>query len=933
MSDHLVFLLLGLANGAVFASLALALVVTYRSSGVVNFATSAIALYGSYGFAFFRQGEFLVLIPGLPAKVDLGWEFPLPLAIVASLAMTAILGLLIYGLVFRPLRKAPAVAKAVASVGVLVVMTGIMGIRLGTRPVAVDDVFPSDIWTVGGVRVASDRIWFALTVVLVAVLLWALFRFTPFGLATRAAAETERGAYLAGLSPDRLAALNWMLSAAVAGGAGILIAPIVPLVPVAYSLFIIPALAAAILGRFQYMIPAVVGGLAIGMLQSDMQFLVASHDWLPGSGMPELIPLALILIVLVVRAAPLPGRGAVVQQTLGSAPRPVRRVNGLGVVGIVGAVAGLVLLDGSWRTALIMTFIFSMLSLSYVVVTGYAGQVSLAQLTLAGSAGFLLGPLAADLGLPFPVAPLVAALGATVIGVVVGLPALRIRGLPVAVVTLALALVLEKMWFANSDYVGAAGVEIEKPSLFGLDLSSGTGVDFPRLEFGVMVFVALILVAFAVSFLRTSRLGSEMLAVRANERSAAAAGVSVVRVKVLAFAIGSFIAGLGGTMFGYRLGSVTFDSFTVLLGLSMLATSYIIGITSVTGGLLAGFGAIGGLGAQAMETWFGGADYFETIIGVLLIIGIIRNPEGVVGYFMGRVEQYRASAGRAAPDEVLTGDGTTTDIEPRDGAPLRLELHNVTVRYGGVTAVDDVSFAVEAGTVVGLIGPNGAGKTTLIDAITGFAPSSGSVVLSDEPLDDLRPHERVHRGLGRTFQAIELYDDLSVRENVVVGQAAARARGDEPPEVEAVLANLGLASAADRSAGELSQGQRQLVSMARALVGSPGVLLLDEPAGGLDSTESIWLGERIRAIADSGVAVLLIDHDMHLMLGLCDVIQVLNFGSLISSGTPDEIRSDPAVASAYLGETHATLTEEGGEHASLVEGGEQTTLAEEGGEQ
>ncbi len=913
MSDHLVFLLLGLANGAVFASLALALVVTYRSSGVVNFATSAIALFGSYAFAYFRQGELLVLVPGLPAKIDLGWEFPLLLAIVAALAMAAALGLLLYGLIFRPLREAPAVAKAVASVGVLVVMTGIMAVRLGTRPVPVDDVLPSGIWVVGGVRVASDRIWFALTVVLVAVLLWALYRFTPFGLATRAAAETERGAYLSGLSPDRLAALNWMLSAAVAGAAGILIAPIVPLVPLAYSLFIVPALAAAILGRFQYMIPAVIGGLAIGMLQSDMQFLVASYDWLPSSGMPELIPLALILVVLVVRATPLPSRGAVVQRTLGSAPRPDRRVNGLGVAGVVGAAAGLVLLDGSWRTALIMTFIFSMLSLSYVVVTGYAGQVSLAQLTLAGSAGFLLGPIAEHLGFPFPLAPLVAALGAAVIGVVVGLPALRIRGLPVAVVTLGLALVLETMWFRNTDLVGAAGVEIAAPSLFGLDLSSGTGAEFPRREFGVMVFVVLIVVAFAVSFLRTSRLGSEMLAVRANERSAAAAGVSVVRTKVLAFAIGSFIAGLGGTMFGYRLGSVTFDSFTVLLGLSLLATSYIVGITSVTGGLLAGLGAIGGLGAEVLETWFGGADYFETIIGVALIVAIVRRPEGVVGFMMARFGQSRRRAEREAPDGRLAGAGAVTGIEPRAGSPLRLELHEVTVRYGGVTAVDGVSFSVEAGTVVGLIGPNGAGKTTLVDAVTGFAPSSGSVVLAGEALDGLRPHERAHRGLGRTFQAIELYDDLSVRENVVVGQAAARARGDEPPEVGDVLSNLGLTPVADRHAAELSQGQRQLVAMARAMVGSPGVLLLDEPAGGLDSTESIWLGERIRAVADSGVAVLLIDHDMHLVLGLCDQIQVLDFGRLIASGTPEEIRGDPAVAAAYLGDTQAVLAEEGSE--------------------
>ena len=913
MSDHLIFLLLGLANGAVFASLALALVVTFRSSGVVNFATSAIALYGSYVFAFLRKGELLILIPGLPTKADFGWPFPLWLAVITALTMTSLLGLLLYGLVFRPLRRAPAVAKAVASVGVLVVLTGLMGVKLGTRPVGVDDVLPSDIWIVGDVRIASDRIWFALAVLAVAATLWALYRFTPFGLATRAAAETERGAFLSGLSPDRLAALNWMLSAAVAGGAGILIAPIVPLVPVAYSLFIIPALAAAILGRFQYMLPAVVAGLAIGMLQSEMQFLTASHDWLPSSGMPDLIPLFLILLVLVVRTSPLPGRGAVVQRTLGSAPRPNRRITPLSVMGAIAAIAALVLLDGSWRTAVIMSFVFSIMSLSYVVITGYAGQVSLAQLTLAGSAGFFLGPITTSWNVPFPIAPIIAALGAAAIGVVVGLPALRIRGLPVAVVTLALALVLETMWFRNNDFVSAAGVEIKDPSLFGLDLGVGSGVEFPRVEFGGMVLLVLVLVALGVSYLRTSRLGSEMLAVRANERSAAASGVSVVRVKVMAFAVGSFIAGLGGAMLGYRLGSVTFDSFTVLLGLSLLATAYIAGITSVTGGLLTGIGALGGLFPEVLDTLFGSAEYFGTILGAFLVVGTIRYKEGFVGLVLEkrRVFRERRRQGSSPPALQLSSRLNSELVEPRTGRPLKVE--KITVRFGGVLAVNEVSLTVEPGKVVGLIGPNGAGKTTLVDAITGFTPSDGSVFLGDQVLDSRQPHLRVRHGLSRTFQTIELYNDLSLRENILVGQAAVRGRGEELPDLDSVLERFGLGNLGDRHVGELSQGQRQLVSILRALVGNPEVLLLDEPAGGLDSNESVWLGRRIREIADGGVGVLLIDHDMHLILGLCDRIEVLNFGSLIASGSPDEIRRDPTVAAAYLGETHASRPAADGE--------------------
>jgi ABC-type branched-subunit amino acid transport system ATPase component/branched-subunit amino acid ABC-type transport system permease component len=902
--DHVVFLLLGLANGAVFASLALALVVTYRSSGVINFGTSAIALYTSYQYAFLRDGELLVLLPGLPNTVDLGGPVAFVPAVLIALAMSALLGLLLYLLIFRALRTAPAVAKAVASLGILVVITGLMVIRLGTRPVNVADILPSDVWSIGDVRVSADRVYFSFTVVLVAALLWAFFKFTNFGLATRAAAETEKGAYLSGLSPDRLAAVNWMISAAVAGGAGILIAPIVPLVPIAYTLFIIPALAAAIMGRFQHILPAVAGGLAIGMLQSEFQYLVTQYDWLPSSGMPELVPLLLILLVLVVRATPLPSRGAVIQRNLGKAPRP-RSIGVPAATGLVVGAISVVVLDGPWRAALITSFIFGIISLSYVVVTGYAGQVSLAQLTLAGAAGFLLGPITTSWDVPFPFAPVLAALGAMAIGVVVGLPALRVRGLPVAVVTLALALVLEAMWFRNLDFVNSGGSVNDPPSIFGIDLSVGSGAEFPRVAFGLTALVMLVLVAMGVAWLRISSFGSEMLAVRANERSAAAAGVSVVRVKIIAFALGSFIAGIGGSMLGYRLGTVTFESFFILLGLSVLATSYLAGITSVSGGVLAGILAFGGIVTEISDELFGSADYYNVITGVLLVVTVIVNPEGIVGPAHELIHARRLGpVGDIGPAMNRESDSQIkrSDVR-RNSRPLRIE--GVTVRYGGVVATENVTLEVAPGAIVGLIGPNGAGKTSLIDAITGFTPADGTICLGDERLEGRPPHHRIRAGLGRTFQAIELYDDLSVTENVVVGQAAQRGRpSSATADLDRTFDLLRLTDLRDRPAAELSQGQRQLVSIARALVGDPEVLLLDEPAGGLDSHESQWLGDRIREIAASGVGVLLVDHDMHLVLGLCDDIEVLDFGRQIASGTPAQIRVDPVVTKAYLGSTH-----------------------------
>ena len=402
-----------------------------------------------------------------------------------------------------------------ASIGVMVVMTGLMAQRLGTAPVSVDAILPTNVWTLGAVRISSDRVWFAAAILGIAIAITIAFRFTRFGLHTRAAAETEKGALVSRIAPDRIAAANWMISAAVAAIAGILIAPIVPLVPISYTLFIVPALAAAVLGRFQYVIPAVLGGLFIGMLQSEVTYFRSQHTWLPSSGLPELIPLILILLVLVVRAKPLPSRGVILQRTLGRAPRP-QRIIAPTVLGTAAGVLALVLLQNNWRAALVTSFIFAIICLSLVVVTGYAGQVSLAQLTLAGVAGFLLATMTTEWSIPFPIAPILAALGATVVGVVVGLPAIRVRGLFVAVVTLAMAYAVQAVWFHNSDYVPAEGRDISGPKFFGLDLRSRVGTNYPRIQFCLVVLGVLVIVAVSVALLRRSRLGSAMLAVRAR---------------------------------------------------------------------------------------------------------------------------------------------------------------------------------------------------------------------------------------------------------------------------------------------------------------------------------------------------------------------------------------------------------------------------------
>jgi ABC-type branched-subunit amino acid transport system ATPase component len=247
-----------------------------------------------------------------------------------------------------------------------------------------------------------------------------------------------------------------------------------------------------------------------------------------------------------------------------------------------------------------------------------------------------------------------------------------------------------------------------------------------------------------------------------------------------------------------------------------------------------------------------------------------------------------------------------------------LSTHELTVRFGGVTAVDGLSADFPANRLTGIIGPNGAGKTTLIDAVSGLVASSGDIRLAGGSIAGWRPHRRAKAGIGRTFQGLELFDEFTVRENLLIPAEAnrgwsllkdlmyPRAGRETEEQVSRALERVGLADRAEVRPPELSLGDRKLVSIARALASGGNLLLLDEPAAGLNSEEGLELGKTLRGLIDSGITIALIDHDMGLVLSVCDLIYVLDFGKLIACGTPEEIRNDEKVIDAYLGQESNT---------------------------
>ena len=590
---------------------------------------AAAVAWGIYVFIHLRTtGRYL--LPVLPYRFNVG-GVSLTLALGLTLVLSALFGVVIHNVIFRPLRSAPPLASVVASIGVMSTLLAMMALRFGTVARTVPAILPAESVSFGDASVPRDRLYVAGAAIVVGIALWAYFRFAKIGLATRAAAENERNAALGGWSSDLLGASTWAIASVVSTFLVIITLPILPLSQTLHTLMIVPALACALVGRLTSIGGTVAAALGLGVLQSVLAYW-STQSWWPDwaqTGLNDAVPFLVLIVVLFVLGQKLPTRATLLPDPLPKVVIPLNRVRVI-VPLIAGTLALVLLTQGGWRFGVITSMILTIGVMSVILLTGLTGQISLAQAALAGLAGFALSKLT-ERGIGFPWSILIAALIAAVFGVVVGLPALRIRGARLAIVTLALAVAIEKFLFRNPSFAATGGEPIPDASLFGINLSVREGRNIARWEFGVMVLVVLVIVSLAVSNLMRGSTGRRFLALRGNERAAAGVGINVAASKLLAFGMSAFLAGICGCLIGYSRNQLSADSFSTFVNVSFVAFAYLGGITSMSGAMIGGFLAPLGVGYIITDRLFDLGPTYSLLAGIALIFMAVTNPVGIAG--------------------------------------------------------------------------------------------------------------------------------------------------------------------------------------------------------------------------------------------------------------------------------------------------------------
>jgi ABC-type branched-subunit amino acid transport system ATPase component/ABC-type branched-subunit amino acid transport system permease subunit len=566
------------------------------------------------------------------------------------------------------------------------------------------------------------------------------------------------------------------------------------------------------------------------------------------------------------------------------------------------------------QSVLLLAFLMALMATSWNIISGYAGYVSLGHSVFLGLGAYTGGLLAEK----FQVNPLwflpVGGLVAFVVAVGIGAVVLRARGHAFVIITIALLLAAEVL-VNNLKTIthGSDGVNLPLPAW---------SFDIQNVPF-YYIFLALLLLTVAFSaWIRRTKFGTGLLAIREDEDKAAAIGVNTTRYKVLAYAASAVPIGIAGVAYAYFLTFLNpIGAFSLLTAVTIVLSALVGGRGTLWGPVLGAF--VVTIVAEAANVYGGGSNSRLLVLGIALVAVVLFLPMGVLPAVSAAVAKRRA---RTQTVEYTDQTGVATaraplTVSPRSApagealaegrrrAPL-LEIRGAARNFGGLRAVDGVDLTVEAGTITALIGPNGSGKTTLFNLVTGAMPCSGGEIWFDGTrIDKLRPWERAHLGLGRTFQVTRLFKSMSVLENVVAplptsgwgAMAKDAVSGSEAARARELLDFVGLGRFGDQQAGALSYGQQKLVELAQVLMLEPKMILLDEPAGGINPTLLNRMVEIIRDLNRQGISFLVVEHNIPMVLDLCDPVAVLSRGKVIAQGPPSIVRNDPLVLEAYLG--------------------------------
>jgi len=558
----------------------------------------------------------------------------------------------------------------------------------------------------------------------------------------------------------------------------------------------------------------------------------------------------------------------------------------------------------------IFAAIWAILVLSLNVLLGYGGQVSLGHAALFGVGAYSAAVVMTRYDVGFLPAILVAMVVTAAVGAVIGLPSLRVKHDFLVLVTIGINFIFIGVVSYTKFLGGTLGiVGIPQPSIAGLVLENW--------QYLLFCLVLLGLVMFATSRLTRTWGGLGLLSLRDDEDAASSVGVNPALYKIVAFTVAGAIAGIGGALYAPFVGNVSPGRFGFIESVTLLSMLIFGGLGTVRGAV---FG--GAVLKTLPEMLRGVSEYRFAIYGMILLLSILFMPGGVLGResWLGRkIDSWLGTPGRA-PEKAVGKPGpsaaknarTITGRDVKAGVLHELAVEDVTVDFGGLRALDNVTIRVRSGEVLGLLGPNGAGKTTLFNAIVGsIRLTNGRVTLDGTELHGLPPHRTVRRGVARTFQIVRPFPSMTVTTNILAGvgmpvyprpDAFVRPASEGISEARTIVGGMGLASQAEVLSNALPVGLLRRLEVGRALATGAHVLLLDEPAAGLSYAEVEELAGEIKRIAASGKAVVLVEHNMRFALGLCDRVAVLASGKLIAEGTPEEIVKNPEVIGAYLGE-------------------------------